>query len=357
MNKNLPEQSNSEEVDLGQLFKLIGNAFNRFFRFIGSILNSLFLAFVWLVFFIKKHIIKFVIAAIIGFGFGYIKEMISDPIYKSSIVVKQNYKTGENLYSVLENYNLLIVEKDSITLSNNLQISPKEAGNILKFEVEAVLSENQKLKLYDNYKKELDSVLATTIDFEMYVEMSDEYEYQFQKITVKSKDKDISQNVLINAVKSVEGLTYFKNEQQKDLAQLSRRETIIKESLKESDSLQKVYQFVLEKSVEQVPGSQTSVTIDNTEDKSTTKEFELYNKDIELRRELVEIEREKEDLQNIIEIVSSEQSIGTLDNKVEVLGFSLGFKLFYGFILAAFTFIVLLFMDFLNFLERFKNKI
>lgn len=354
MSKNLPEQPTSEEVDLGQLFKLIGNAFNRFFRFIGSILNGLFLAFVWLVFFIKKHSIKLGIAAVIGVGFGFVKEMISDPVYKSSVVIKQNYKTGENLYSVLENYNLLIAEKDSITLSNNLQISPKEAKNILNFDVEPVLSENQKLKLYDSYKKELDSVLATTLDFEMYENMSDEYEYQFQKITVKSKDKDISQNVLINAVKSVEELTYFKNEQQKDLAQLSRKETIIKESLKESDSLQKVYQFVLEKSVEQIPGSQTSVTIDNTEDKSTTKEFELYNKDIELRRELVEIEREKEDLQNIIEIVSSEQSIGTLDNKAEVLGFSIGLKFYYGFILAVLTFIVLLFINFLKFLERFK---
>ena len=357
MSNKLPEQPNSEEVDLGQLFKLIGNAFNRLFRFIGSILNSIFLAFVWLVFFVKKHFIKLVIAGVLGIILGFIKERISEPVYKSSIVVKQNYKTGENLYSVLENYNLLIAEKDSITLSNNLQISPKEAKNILKFEVETVLSENQRLKLYDNYKKDLDSVLASTIDFEMYVDMSDEYEYQFQKITVKSKDKDISQNVLINAVKSVEELTYFKNEQQKDLAQLSRREAIIKESLKESDSLQKVYQFVLEKSVEQIPGSQTSVTIDNTEDKSTTKEYELYNKDIELRRELVEIEREKEDLKNILEIVSSEQSIGTLDNKVEIIGLNLGFKLFYGFTLAAFTFIVLLFLAFLNYLERFREKV
>jgi hypothetical protein len=50
---NTPQPS--EEVDLGQLFKMIGNAFQRLFQFIGSIFNKLFLAFVWLVFFIKKH--------------------------------------------------------------------------------------------------------------------------------------------------------------------------------------------------------------------------------------------------------------------------------------------------------------
>lgn len=41
----------SEEVDLGQLFKMIGNAFSRLFNFVGSIFKQLFLAFVWVVFF------------------------------------------------------------------------------------------------------------------------------------------------------------------------------------------------------------------------------------------------------------------------------------------------------------------
>ena len=357
MNKNTPEPSNSEEVDLGQLFKLIGNAFNRFFRFIGSILNSLFLAFVWLVFFFKKHAIKIAIAAILGFGFGLLKERISEPVYKTSIVIKQNYRTGENLYSALDNYNQLISENDSITLSNDLQISPQEAKNILSFEIEPVLSESQKLKLYDNYRKELDSVLASTIDFETFEKMSTEYDFQFQKITVKTKEKVISPKVLFNAAKNMESIGYFKNEQQKDLAELSRREEIVKESLIKSDSLQKVYQFVLEKSVEQLPGSQTSVTIDNTEDKSTTKEYELYNKDIELRRELVSIEREKENLKEIIEVVSSENNIGTLDNKAEIFEWRMSYKVYHAFILSALTFITLLLIAFLRYLERFRDKI
>ena len=32
----------SEEVDLGQLFKMIGNAFQRLFQFIGSIFKHIF---------------------------------------------------------------------------------------------------------------------------------------------------------------------------------------------------------------------------------------------------------------------------------------------------------------------------
>ena len=124
MNKNLQEPQSSEEVDLGQLFKLIGNAFNRLFKFIGSILNSLFLAFVWLVFFAKKHILKVIIAAIVGFGIGFVKQYTEDPIYKSMMIVKQNYNTGENLDNTLSYYNNLIVNKDSLALSESLNISP-----------------------------------------------------------------------------------------------------------------------------------------------------------------------------------------------------------------------------------------
>ena len=37
MSKELPQPQQSEEVDLGQLFKLIGNAFNRLIKFFSNI--------------------------------------------------------------------------------------------------------------------------------------------------------------------------------------------------------------------------------------------------------------------------------------------------------------------------------
>jgi hypothetical protein len=141
------------------------------------------------------------------------------------------------------------------------------------------------------------------------------------------------------------------------LGELDRRESAIKQSLIASDSLQKVYQRVLEKSVEGTLGSQTSVTIDNTEDKSITKEYELFNSDLTLKRELVEIQRKKDDIQNIIEIVSSEQNEGTLDSTKSIFGFDLAKKIAYAFLLASFVFIVLLALESLKYLERYKSKI
>ena len=357
MSKDLPDSQPSEEIDLGQLFKQIGKAFDRFFRFIGSILNKLFLAFVWLVFFTKKHFLKIALAGIIGFSYGFIRQKAGKPVYKSTTIIKQNYKTGEDLYLLVDFYNALISEKDSMALAQSLEISPKDANTISGLEIESTLNQNEKLKLFDNYTKDMDSTLVSTLEFKTFENNFNEFDYGLQKITLKSYSKGIFNKVLKKIIKNVEASEFIKNEQIKDLSELDRREIAIKQSLAESDSLQRVYQEVLIKSVESIAGSQTSVTIDNTEDASITKEYELFISDLELKRELVAIQRDKDDIQNIIEIVSSEQNEGTLDNSSVVFGLEISKKIAYGLLLALFTFTILLALEFLKYLERYKSKI
>jgi hypothetical protein len=357
MSENLPEPQASEEVDLGQLFKIIGKGFKNLFNFIGSILNKLFLAFVWLVFFAKKHIVIILIAAVVGVILAVVKNKVSDPIYTSTIVIKQNYNTGEHLYNTIDYYNSLITEKDSTTLGEILKTKPNEASNIIELDIESVLSENQKLKIFNDYTKSIDSTLASKIDLNEFLENSKDYEFQYQKITLKSKSKNNFEKTFTQIIDNIVSSTFFKNEQKKDLEELSRSEDAIRESLKQSDSLQKVYQTVLIKSVETTNGSQTSVTIDNTEDKGITKEFELHNSDLNLRRELVSIERAKENKEKIIEIVSSQQDNGTLDNKGKLFGFEAPKIVAYGIKLGLLMFVILLIIEFVSFLERYKDKI
>ena len=101
---NKSRQQN-EEIDLGQLFVMIGNSISRFFQFIASIFKNLFFGFVWVVFFVKKHILVFSTAAAVGLVAGFIIEETSDPVFKSTITVRQNYQTGENLYGSIDYYN------------------------------------------------------------------------------------------------------------------------------------------------------------------------------------------------------------------------------------------------------------
>ena len=61
------QNQQAEEVDLGQLFRMIGNGFNRLFNFIGTIFNEIFKGFLWLVLFIEKRIKILVLAVMVKF--------------------------------------------------------------------------------------------------------------------------------------------------------------------------------------------------------------------------------------------------------------------------------------------------
>lgn len=357
MSKDLPQPQQSEEVDLGQLFKIIGNAFDRFFKFIGGIFNKLFLAFVWFVFFVKKHIIKLAIAGVLGLGYGFFKQIKGEPIFKSTSVVKQNYNTGENLYRAISYYNELIAEKDLSTLAKVLDIDLTKVTAIKEFEVEPVVTENEKLKSFDNYIKTLDSTIASTITFEKYQENVKDFQHANQRIIIKATEKNVFEEVVSTIVSKIEDTEYFVTEQQKDLDELTNLENSLKESLSASKDLQDVYKRVLEAPIDNKTGSQTSISIDNTEDKSKTKEFELYTNDINLRRELVSIQRQKEEKQFIIEIVSTQENQGTIDNSKSLFNIALDVKIYYAFILIMATLMVLLVINFIKFLETYKEKI
>lgn len=355
MKKELPQPQQSEEVDLGQLFKLIGKAFDRFFKFIGSIFNKLFLAFVWLVFFIKKHILKLVIAGVLGIVLSLILEKTSEPVYKSYVTIKQNYPTGENLYNSMGYYNDLVNQKDIVTLKNALNIEESEASSILGFDIEPVITENQKLQNFDAYIKTLDSAVASTVEYKAFSENAEDYTYEYQQISIKAKEKNNFKKVFEKIVENTNTNEYFKREQEKDLAQLINEESSILEALKLSDSLQNTYKRVLEKVLDKNNGSQTSITIEGANEIDKTKEFELYKSDLELRGKLVLNRRKQADKQYVIEVVSRKQDSGLIDDTIKVFGKSISQKKYYTIGLVLLTFILLLGLEFIKFLEKYKN--
>lgn len=352
-------QNNSEEVDLGQLFKLIGNMFDRFFRFVGQLFNKVFLAFIWCVFFVKKHFIKLVITAVLGFAFGFFKEKTSDSVFKASVIIKQNYQTGENLYNTINYYNVLLSQLDYKALAEKLSVDTTRINSITSFGVEALISENERLVVYNNYTKKLDSNLVSSLDFDYkdYLANVKEGIYQFQKLTISSKSNDNFVNVFEGIINNLNSNTYFKREQEKDLVQLENRKLAVLNSLAQSDSLQKTYKKVLENTIETATGAQTSITIDGGDEKNQTREFELYINDIELRKELVTIDREKENKQFIVEILSNTPNRGFIDTSVKVLDKSFSSKLFYAVFFTFILFLILLMIRFLKYLEKFKQDV
>ena len=297
------------------------------------------------------------IATILGFGFGYAKEKISDPIYQSWVTVKQNYNTGKNLYNLIDYYNRLIKDQDTLALKSALKVPTQLAASIKSIDIAPSMTETQIIKNYDNYIKGLDSALAATINYGTYYESLNVYEFEEQQIIINAEERINLNPVFEKIVENINNSDYFKRENEKDIKQLNNRESALKQVLVKSDSLQNMYKRVLERSLDNTSAAQTSITIEGSDQIDKTKEFELYKSEIEIRRELVRIEREREDKEQILEIISNKQETAIVKDKIKIFNMSIGQKLFYSMAFALVAFVMLLFLNFIKFLERYREKI
>lgn len=105
---NIPNSSNSsDEIDLGQLFQMIGNGFNRLFRGILRIFLYL-----------KKNVLILlglvILGGIIGFG---LNRIISKKL-KTEVIVKPQMESKNYLYDVIDEIQSNIKSKDTAFFSN-----------------------------------------------------------------------------------------------------------------------------------------------------------------------------------------------------------------------------------------------
>tara|TARA_B100001175_G_scaffold296831_1_gene286071 strand:+ start:496 stop:1569 length:1074 start_codon:yes stop_codon:yes gene_type:complete len=346
----------NEDVEIGQLFKIIGKGFENMFRFIGSVFNKFFIAFVWLVFFIRKRIIILSAAAFLGLITGVIIEITFPPTYKSTLSIKQNYETGENLYESIKYYNGLLKDKDYNVLGATLGLTVSASEEIVGFEIEPLITENEYLVMFDRYIGNLDSLAASKIEYVDYVNNTKDHKHKLQQISIKSKTRADFNSVFTKIVYNIETNPFFVNEQAKDMSELSLSKTALEESLIQSDSLQQTYKRVLEQQLDSNTTSEIGITFEGDNDRDKTREFDLYKSDIELREKIIKIERELKDKENIIDLISSKQDNGFVDNTKSLFGFSIPAKIFYSITALGLAFLPLLGIEFLSYLEKYKPK-
>lgn len=346
----------SEEVDLGQLFKIIGNGFRSLFQFIGSIFKQLFLAFVWLVFFLKKRAIILLIAAAVGLALGLVLNKTSLPIYKSSISVKQNYPTGQNLYGSIEYYNGLLKDRDYEVLGRVLGIGEDVSNEIVEFSIEPIITDNDRVVMFDQYITELDSLAASKVEYEDFIDNIEDYKHRNQQISIKSTTRVNFKSVFANIVDNINSNSFFKNEQAKDIFELEESKAAIEKALVQSDSLQRTYKRVLEQQMDAKSGAEIGITFEGDNDIDKTREYDLYLNDIELRKELVDINRRLNDIENIVDAISSKQESGFVDSTKEMLGMKLSSRNYYPALFFILAFVVLLGMEFFKFIEKYKPE-
>lgn len=317
MSDKLPNNQASEEVDLGQLFKAIGNLFDRFYRFISSIFKSIFSVLIYTL----KAIIdnfKIIVTVMVVFAvLGFALEKYRPKVYTSSMLVRPYFDSKYQLFKNIDYYNALLDNDDYKKLADIFNIDKDTIKKVKSFEVELPFeSENTKILKYERFIKSIDSTRAINISYEEFVENEDVYSGNEFEIIVESNKKDIFLSLKEGINNAFTNEYSINKKQKRDSLNYIQKENIT-QAIKEVDSLQKVYIKVLEeesKSTAKGISIGEGFTLDN--EKSSTKEYELLNREIQLRDQLRKLEQEKVEDDVFFDIISDFQAVGELKREI-----------------------------------------
>ena len=158
-------QNNKEEVDLGSLFVIIGKGFKNFFNFIGSIFKGTFHFLISILLFFKKHFIKFLIAALLGFIGGVYLEYSKEKIYRSDLLVQPNFSSTKQLYNNINYYNNLVKQENFNLLASIFKIDTIKASSLKKFEISPFIRKIDVINSFNRFVTTSDSLTVDSFNF------------------------------------------------------------------------------------------------------------------------------------------------------------------------------------------------
>ena len=234
MDENKPKNQSSDEIDLSQVFKWIGNGFRNFGN---SILSGL--AGLRSTFFGNKKFFALVIISGLTIG-GLYSEFLGKKYYKSSMILSCDYLNRRIVESTIEKLNLLCGEAEREGLAKELSIPIAIAKNILKFESKAFVSEADIVEL-EVLKEQLNNVAEAKKEVVKKVisklEIHNKSAFQ---ISMLITDPNVVQNIDSSIVNYLKSDDYVKRRIEVTKTNLlQKREKLLRES-KRLDSLKSV---------------------------------------------------------------------------------------------------------------------
>ncbi len=319
-------QMNNEEVDLGNLFKVIGKGFQNLFNAIARFFKAIFHYFISLLLFLRNNALKLGISIFIGAALGLYLDLTLPKQYSSTMIVEPNFKSAQQLYKNINFYHELVKQKDSNLLAQTLKISVQEAAKLKGFYIEPIRNKNEKYQFFDDFIQEIDTTTVRNIDIKEFKKGFTDYNYSYHQIKVRSLSNTIFEKLSLPIISSIENNPYYKYQKKINDENLLQNEKVLVKSLQEVDTLRKIYNEVLITEANK-KSSGTNITL--AQGAKKTNEIQLFNESLELNEELIENNKEKAETTEIINVVSTFSRVGVKESDIVkkrtfILGLGLG---------------------------------
>lgn len=310
--KKLPPKE--EEVDLGNLFKVIGKGINNILNAIIQFITSIFHYFILLLIFLRNHALKLGLAVLIGFIVGFIFHKLEKKSYVSHMIVETNYGSGMQLYKQIDYLNDLVKKKDSVSISQILNINTKEAAQINKIKISAYQPKRNLYKAYDEYLQKKDTIFTKDLKFEDFKKRIDEYDLRYHQIKLNSKSRTVFGDISPSIIKLVEN-DYYKQLRNLKVNELNQKIAVLNQNLQQIDSLRKSYKEVALKEAEKLSSTST-IEISKKENGKEENDIELFNTSNEILNSISWTNDDLKRKKKIVNIISDFDKVGVPDGNI-----------------------------------------
>ncbi|MEX0997204.1 MAG: hypothetical protein WDZ45_09175 [Flavobacteriaceae bacterium] len=274
---NHPEHKNqSEEIDLGYLFKKI----NQFFKSVVIILFHV------IAFFLKyKYVVLGLI--IIGVAYGYYKDATSEPILNNEVIVIPNFESVDYLYDKVEALNAKIEAEDTLYLKTILGSNHRK---LRKIEIEPIVD------IYNFAAQSRENIDVFRILFqnqelaEFVEDITTSKYYKYHRINFIIKGEEQSSLIVENLLAYFNDNNHFREYQE---IHLENTGYLLEQNAKTIEQIDSIFQAVISYS-QRVGGSQ-SVNINDNSDLGTL----VFRKQEVLKERIQLLKQEKDGVQVI----------------------------------------------------------
>jgi hypothetical protein len=306
------ENNQSEEVDLGQLFKVIGNGFRSFFNGIASIFKGIFEGIIFVLAHFYKRWYWYTGVIIVGFIIGFVLNSTSEKSYGAYMYIKTNFNSGRQVYENMKQlHQLANVDQDTIELGRLLDISPSEASKIKGFYIMSNTDRNTVSEMYSEYRQNLDSVSQSELTFEIYKESLADYELPVHQIEVAATDKFIYKEIEKAFVEELANNDYLLELSEVNTENLiSEVETLEKQVDKTDFLIEEFLKIKIAQSQKPESNGTNLYMGDSESDKSAINEGQLLKEQLRLQEDKREAMRKLVEEKDVISVISGFPSSG-----------------------------------------------
>lgn len=301
------EAQPKEDIELGSLFIIIGKGFSNLFNFIATIFKGIYHLLILLLLFIKRNLVKLVLAAILGGVIGTFFQFKKAPTFGADLQVQPNFKSSRQLYNNVNYYNELVKQKDTVSLASVFGISTETAATLERFQIYPIKNGNDFLTSYDDLILSVDTLTAKSYSFDVFKTTFTDYDYRIHNIHVVATKNDVFSELDEVIISSVVNNKFFNKVKKLTNENLNRTDSLLRQNLTQIDSLRKVYMAVL---LEEAKKNQTGTSIDLGGTKKTTKELELFETSRKINNDLEDISKSKSEKSEVLNVISNFQPIG-----------------------------------------------